>query len=469
MKNIIKQSLIFRLLTAVANWLDGQWRRSLLSRALTGSERVRDGGFLGRVGRGIHTALCSVFRFSRLDRLTEGSVLTRDFFWVGLAVFFAPILPTMAVLALTLAAVCSVIVCFGRDRERRAVYAPVRKWILAFAAVFAVSSLFPLVRDGLNIRSTLLTLVFTLFPLALIDVCSSRRRVKTLIGLIVASGALVAAYGVSQVLTGAESSDTWVDSRLFGYISIRVYSTLDNPNVLSEYLLLVLPLGAAATATAKTANGKIAAGSATALMAVCMVLTWSRAGWVGLILSCAVFLVLCDRRFLLPGLAAMALLTALLPGLMLDRLASIGSAADSSAYYRMSIWSGVLDMLKDYWLFGVGSGAFEYVYPRYSMAAAIAQHAHSLYLQIMCDSGIPGIVTFLGVLLSSVRSMGGALSRGADRERRILIIAVISSLAGFLLQCAAEYGFYNYRVMLMFWIEIGLAAALSDDSMEERP
>lgn len=468
MKKILENSWLFRLLTAFAGWIDRQWQKSFLALALQGSGQCREGGLLSSACRAVHRWTCRAFRALGLRRLTEGSIWTREKLWLGLTVFFTPLLPTALVLALALAAALSVGLGFARDEDRRAVRSPLTKWVAAFALVYAVSGAFTLTRDG-NVRGTLMTLVFSCFCLALLNVRLSLRDVKRLVCLMAASGALVAAYGIWQAVVGAQSSDKWIDERLFGNISIRVYSTLDNPNILSEYLLLVLPLGVASVFTARTPNGKAAAATAVAAMVLCMFLTWSRAGWVGLFLSAAVFLVLLDRRFLLPGLAGLAAVVALMPQGYLDRLMSLGSMADSSAFYRVSIWTGAVKMLGDCWLSGVGPGAFTLIYPQYSLNAAIATHAHNLYLQLMCDSGVLGILTFLGLVGSTVRLASGAMSRGAERERRIYLIAILAGLAGFLLQSVAEYSFYNYRVMLTFFTVLGLAASLSRRETEARP
>ena len=195
-----------------------------------------------------------------------------------------------------------------------------------------------------------------------------------------------------------------------------------------------------------------------------------RGGWLGLLVSLALMLVLLDRRFIVLGFVALLGLLALMPRGIVERFMSLASAqADSSNHYRFSIWMGTLNMLKDYWLTGVGLDAFRLVYPAYSYSAAVSQHAHNLYLQIACDCGIAGIVVFLGTLVSFLRTAGsavGAAAREGDRVRRMRIIAIISGVVGFLIQGIAEYSFYNYRVMLVFWVLIGLGAAIAEGSEE---
>ncbi len=460
MRAMIENSLIYRLITAIGAWIDRQWQKSRLAAIISGSGSGSEGSVVGKAGSAVHRALCSVFRALKLDRLFEGSVFTRKYFWMGAAVLLAPILPTAAVLVLALIAIGSVVLTYAVDRERRAAASPVKKWFVAYALVYAVSAAFSMALES-TLSSTLLTVIFAVFAVAMLDTHRTFRDAKRLVTLLVVGGTVVAGYGILQAVLGRETSAHWIDEELFSNISQRVYSTLDNPNILSEYLLLVIPLGVALTVNAKSANGRIAALVSTAVMVACMFLTWSRAGWVGLLLELAVLLVLMDRRFLLPGLLGAVVVVAFLPQGILDRLLSVGSMEDSSAFYRFSIWTGTLRMLRDCWIAGVGPGAFSVIYPQYSLNAAITKHAHNLYFQLMCDSGVPGILTFVGLVVSAVRAAAGTISRGADRERRVLLLALLSGVVGFLIQSVAEYSFYNYRVMLVFFIVIGLIGSLS--------
>src|SRR5699024_991064 len=83
-----------------------------------------------------------------------------------------------------------------------------------------------------------------------------------------------------------------------------------------------------------------------------------------------------------------------LPESIINRFASIGDMGDSSTSYRVYIWMGTLNMLKDFWLSGIGMGseAFTAVYPFYSYNAVVAPHSHNLFLQILVEAGVVGIV-----------------------------------------------------------------------------
>ena len=462
MKRILEGSLLYRLLTAAAAWIDRQWQKSFLARLFTPPSAPRGGtGILAALARKAHRGLCRGFEAVRLDRALEGSVTQRAFFWVALAVFWGPILPTMAVLALALLAFGSLFLVYGKERERTAVYTPLTKWILLFAGM-ELGSTFLSVTVLESMRTGLLVAAFTLFALTVPDVCRERWELDRLLGLMVASGSLVALGGVLQAALGVEGNLVWIDEVEFTDITLRVWSTLENPNVLSEYLLLVIPLAAAGIYTARSRLGKLASGLGAAVMLLCLVLTWSRGGWLGLAIGAALFLVLMDRRFIPLGLVATVGLLAILPDSIMARLMSVGNMADSSTSYRVYIWMACLNMLKDYWLSGFGTGvpAFQAIYPHYSFNAVFAPHSHNLFLQTFCENGILGIFALLGSFCSAALCLGRTMTAAGDKRTKVQAAALMAAGAGFAAQSMTDHSFYNFRVVLMFWTVVGAAAAL---------
>ena len=197
-----------------------------------------------------------------------------------------------------------------------------------------------------------------------------------------------------------------------------------------------------------------------ALMCLCMILTFSRGAWLGLLFAGAVFFILLSPRLMLLIPPALALMWFTLPKTVIDRFASIGNLADASTAYRVHIWMGTLDMLKDYWLCGIGPGAeaFNMVYPAYSYNGIDAPHSHNLFLQITCDAGAAALAVFLILLFVYFRMMCVSLSREKDWTSRLNQVAFTGGAAGFLVQAMTDYSFYNYRVLFLFWVFLALGA-----------
>lgn len=472
MHEILEASFLYRWLTSFFTWIGVKWHQSrLVSRFLTPSAATGfESSIFSKLFKALHNALCIVFEKLRLNRLLKGSIFTQTFIWCLLPAVLAPVLPTMAVLCLVLIGFFSLIVRFGLNSAQKLKYAPVNKYLVLFCFVYLIAALTSVTVSG-SLYSGLIMILFVLFALAFDNSITSRRQIDFTVMLLVLVGTAVALYGLYQYFFyDPANAGSWIDSDMFSDITNRVYSTLDNPNVLAEYLLLITPFAAACFLNGKKFWKKAFYLCCLAAMIVCMVLTFSRGGYIGLILAAAVFIVMLDARFILVGILALVALYFVLPQTIIERFASIGNMSDGSTSYRVFIWLGTIAMLKDYWLSGIGPGnaAFNSVYPAYGYNTISAPHAHNLYLQLMCDAGILGLILFLLIVFSYFRTAFTAFSSERDKPSRIYLIAAVSAVSGFLLQGMTDYSFYNNRVTLFFWVIIGLGAALTRRSkMEE--
>lgn len=460
MISILKDSLLYRFFAAVGRWFSGQWMHSRIIRAFVttkDAEEVARSSVFYRIGRVLRDLLSAVYRKLRLGRILDGSLLVHPFLWCFLAAVLAPLLPTMALLAVVLVSGVTFLLNTAADRKSALLCSPVNRYVILYAVIYVIAVCTSVTFSG-SLYPGLLTTVFILSVFIVENAVTTKRQLDLLVTSMVAVGVLVSLYGFYQYIFGAAGSSAWTDDEMFS-ISTRVYSTLQNPNVLSEYLLLVIPLCAACLFTVKNMWKKLVFLCALGIMCVCMILTFSRAGWLGLLFAAAIFLVLIDRRYILLGIAGLILLFLAAPDTIISRFASIGDMADGSTSYRVAIWLGTISMLKDYWLSGIGPGtdAFNMIYPSYSYNTATAQHSHNLFLQIVSDAGICAIILFLLLLIVFIRALCSAISKEKDRTSKIFQISSLASIGGFMVQSMADYSFYNYRVMFLFWAFIGLS------------
>lgn len=464
-------SLLGRGLEAVCLWFGRQWNNSRVVRSIlapmAGEEHSQSSIFY-KLWLLVRSLLCRLYELLHLEKLFKGSMFTQTVFWCALPVLAAPVLPTMAVIGLAAVGYCALALALARDRERKLVYAPVNRFILLYAAIY-LGATFTSVTPRGSLFHGVLMVFFILFALVVENNLTSWKQVEGLVFVMVLVGGGVALLGIGQYVFGVSGASAWLDSDMFDSISTRVYSTLQNPNVLAEYLLLIIPLGGAMLLSARDNRVRAVTFVCCGLMCLCMVLTFSRGGWLGLLLAGGIFVVLLKPRLMLLLPFALIVLYFALPETVINRFVSIGDLQDGSTSYRVSIWMGTLAMLKDYWLCGVGPGtaAFNLVYPAYSYNTATAQHGHNLYLQILCDGGVCAFVVFVAVIFVFCRMICGALSRSKSWRSRYYLAAAISGVGGFLVQSMTDYTFYNYRVALLFWMILGLGAVFARLSEEE--
>lgn len=456
----IKNSMIYQLYLRLTLFFRGQWENSGFVRWLTG-KRTPAGGKLSQAGAWLRGRLLALFHALHLDRLLQGSVFLHPAVFAFGAVLLAPLCPTMVSLGLVCASFFSLVVRLGAQREFTVERSPISGYVLLYGGVYLYATVTSTDVAG-SLFPGLLTVLFVVFALVIAACAPTEKQLRWLLFGMVLVGVAISGYGFYQKMNPAYFRSVWTDEDMFSAISFRVYSTLENPNVLGEYFLLLIPVGAAMALTAKGWK-RAPYLAACALMGVCLILTYSRGCYLGLLFAAAVFLVLLDRRFLVLGIIAVVLSPLYLPESVLERFTSIGNLGDTSTSYRVSIWMGTLAMLKHYWFCGIGpgSGAFNKVYPEYAYNAITAPHSHNLFLQITCDTGVCGLLVFLLLLVAYYRMMFTALAGRPRREIKILQIANVSAVTGFLVQSMTDYTFYNYRVLLLFWATLGLGVVLS--------
>ena len=297
-----------------------------------------------------------------------------------------------------------------------------------------------------------------MFYFVVLNSIQTRKQLNILTLCFVCFGVLIAFYGFYQYLNPSKFSGSWVDKEMFSDIGFRVYSTLGNPNVLGEYLLLIIPFVVSYFFSVEGLLKKGFFFIVGCVLMLCLILTYSRGCWLGILFAAVIFLILLDRRFIILALLGLAIMPFVLPETIINRFMSIGNMSDSSTSYRFYIYMGTLSMLKDYWICGVGPGtaAFNMVYPSYAYDSITAPHSHNLFLQVMCDSGVCGILVFIAIIYRTYKTLAIGLKKAVKRDK-IFIIGSISALSGFFLQSMFDYTFYNYRVMFIFWAVLGLS------------
>jgi O-antigen ligase len=249
--------------------------------------------------------------------------------------------------------------------------------------------------------------------LALAALAAARARRGWLLGGLTAGGLAVAISGVREYLASWRGGDP----------SWRIFAGFVGPNQLAAYLVLVLPLAAAATALGDdSAPGRWLASQGVArprrwlallgsgaalLMLAALALTGSKGAMLATALGVGLAALALARggarRAALGVLAALALLAAAaLLGPLRARLVHLVGQANSSSF-RVLTWAGTLDLARHHPLLGCGLGGWALGYPIYARAE-FTQHAHSSFLQILAECGVGGLLAFAGLFAAGARA-----------------------------------------------------------------
>ncbi len=389
---------------------------------------------------------------------------------VLISIFAAPFVPTMALVGLCMWTMLSLVIKSITDKEFKWRFDSVGLALMLLLTILFISSALSFARTG-SLKVWAIYFVFLNYYFVIVNTIRTKEQFYAFLKLFVISGAFVALYGVMQYIFGWTTSNSWIDEEMFEDATMRVYSTLGNPNVLGEYLLLTLPAAAIFMVKDKwNSLSKYAYAAMFALMALCLILTQSRGCWIGFILSVFVFVTFYEGKLwgLLP--IAICIIPFIIPQTMVDRILSIGNMEDSSTSYRVFIWLGTLGLLKHYWLGGIGMGeaAFAKVYPFFSYNAIIAPHSHNTFLQLTVEAGIGALIVFLVMNALFTKKMSDSYKLGSKKDTdSVAALAIASGIIGFLAQSMFDYTFYNYRVMAIMFMTLGAGMALYHIKKEE--
>ena len=218
----------------------------------------------------------------------------------------------------------------------------------------------------------------------------------------------------------------------------RAAATFSNPNMLCEYLVMVFPFAACAGLCLPERGAKLRCRAALIGMTGGIAVTFSRGGYLAVLLF-VVFTLFAGRLDKKHIFLAAVSLAALVPQTVLDRLSTIGDVGDTAISSRLLTWQITVAALPRYWLFGAGAG----IMSSWSLLRAngtSVHHTHNLVLQLLLEGGIIGlgIVAAMGARMVQV---GVKMMAGHDRDRHLGL-----ALVGFFITFVT-HGMFDWPLM----------------------
>ncbi|MGB3312207.1 MAG: IctB family putative bicarbonate transporter [Nodosilinea sp.] len=430
-----------------------------------------------------------------LRRWRQGSWLLRWGDWIGLAIVvvlfaLAPYVSTTLIGVLLLAAAALWALLTLTD-EAGAGLSPVHLGVAVYWGIMVLATALSPVRGAALTGLIKLSLNILLF--LLVARVARRPRARGLLILAYILTTLpVAVYGLRQYFFGATALATWVDANSAVADVTRVYSFLGNPNLLAGYLIPGIMMSMVAVFAWPRWVPKGLALLAALINTLCLILTLSRGGWIGFLLAGFVLMILVVqywsiwfspfwKRWALPvlmgGAAAVVVLGVISVDSLRARVLSIFvGRADSSNNFRMNVWAGVIDMIRARPILGIGPGndAFNSVYPLFQRPRYTALSAYSVFLEVLVEGGLVGLLAFLWLLLLIFNQGWVQLQRLRESQdaQGYWLIGAIASITGILGQGIADTVMYRPQISTLWWMSIAIVAsyypALSKRSFKVR-
>ncbi|OGR74646.1 MAG: hypothetical protein A2X38_02230 [Elusimicrobia bacterium GWC2_61_25] len=436
------------------------------------------------------------------------------FSWLGHAQFFRPAMAAeglragMFFLVNCLAAFyLALSVPFsGEDTE-----VPAGRWLALILGWGALWFLFPFLRtppggDGLLARLLdpygllVWTAGFTAVYLLI-----RRGRQEDILHLAMSAGAIAALYGILEYF---HIELIW--AKLVNPYGNRSVSTFGNPNFISSYVVLFLPLAASLLMKADTGVKRLYYGLVFLSYEGMLMCSLTRSSWIG---AAAAFSFLfafashrgmlkVNKKFLYPFFAAALALLVFWPSDslkpfssgLLERVSEAASGVSSPAavslsgdsgkiyssfHQRLLIWTSAWQMGLENPLLGKGWGQFELFYPFYQGRLILnfpvmrnlrthANNAHNEVLEQWSQAGLIGLGVYLWFL--AVLFYGfWRFYRAAGPEARYAAVPLAAGLAGMLADNLLNVSLHFAVPALAFWWVAGALALKTSGTAPRAP
>lgn len=295
---------------------------------------------------------------------------------------------------------------------------------------------------------------------------TSIHQLQRLIWSVMASAIVVTIYGFYQYVHGVDiSAFQWVDGEQFPELKVRVFSTLQNPNLLAGFLVVIMSLAVGIGLHTENMQWKLLLFAFVAVLGICLVLTYSRGAWLSIVAVTAICGHLYNRKVLWVFLVIPLIALFCHDGVM-ERLMSIFNPTDTSSTLRIALWESTIAMILDKPLLGIGWGSYWLVYPEYDFflnnPATTIVHAHNMYLHIAAEIGIPGLIVFLSIIYGHTKKAIDVLAQTKNRWVAGVMLGVVAAVLGLAVNGFTDYVMFNVQISMLFWLLNAVIIAVWD-------
>lgn len=234
-------------------------------------------------------------------------------------------------------------------------------------------------------------------------------------------------------------------------------------------LVLALTLGLFASLPIKRSpKGALLAIAFIGLLGA-LLLTVTRAVWLGFLISSLIILALSMRRrtLVFVGLLAIPLILAGLFLLQQKRNVGFFDRSDGSTSWRATVWREGFQLLKSnprHLLIGVGMDSIKNRWREWGLfdkGRIPMGHMHSNMLQIALERGIPALLLWLAFLFVYTRTLWRTLrSRTLNWVDRGILLGALGGLAGFFASGIVHYNWGDSEVVMVFYFIMGLTLSI---------
>ena len=285
-----------------------------------------------------------------------------------------------------------------------------------------------------------------------------KKNIKNIIKCFIGTTTILCIYGIIQYFTKVGLNPTFISEQ-----GTRITATMENPNGLGAYLVLSFFPIFMLVFDECNKKKKAFYVAISLLMIVNILLTGSRNATVGFMIGLLILAILYNYKIV-------AVFILCIPVFFLDkslsnRFLNIKESVLNDP--RIKLWKVAIKMIKEHPIKGVGNGNYvalydEYVlkYPELAYGDYHRFSSHNSYLKVQSELGILGIVTFLLVIIASIKNVIKVYKNTEDKMYKLFFMGVMASIVAFLAMNLLDNLFFSPQTTTYFWLFIALAESI---------
>ena len=328
-------------------------------------------------------------------------------------------------------------------------------------------------------------------------ICRSREKLISVVNFIFYASAAAALYGILTIwgyMLG------FVKTLVYPVYQLpRVYGTAIEPQSFGDYLIPIVLLAFYFIARK---NARLFSYLSAIVVFLAFIMTFSTGAWVGAAVAILIYLGLAyrinGREFyrrlgfiIIPLLAVgFALNLYLWPSyyksfvgpLSKIQVWKVGAelkvvknklASEETVFYdplkvdifddkitRLWMAQTAMNMFNVHPILGIGPGSYGFLYNSYRPEGTpikkFIERTHNLYLQVLAENGMIGLILFLGIIIVPIHKLFRKWKLFKEPEDRLLAITLLAGFIG-LLAHGLSYGVIQHSY---FWVYLGLLMAV---------
>ncbi len=249
--------------------------------------------------------------------------------------------------------------------------------------------------------------------------------------------------------------------------AVRASATLANPDFAGIFLAMLLPVALAKVLSQRPVTTRVLAANLVVVLFLGLLVTFTRAAWIGAIVGVVTLLVLRRGRFhvwplvisaslvvvafaVVGGIAATRPPTTSQGGIgsaIIARAVSIPDLRSSTEAVRLSVWADTLPLIASRPVIGYGPDTFGLIYPQYQSASrsrVLWDKPHQEALGVAAAQGLVGLAAYIWILVAFVRAFWkGRFLRGA--------VALFAGWIAYMVSIQADFSWIPTSVPFWFF------------------